>query len=454
MSHRMRRTSVTRRDVLRGIGAAGGAAAAHGLLGGDAAPRAAAGGAQDATTLTVWDGFTRPVESQVVDTLNQEFQDAHAGVTINRVTRSFDDLKATARLALSSDDGPDVAQVNQGLSDMGAMVKGGILTDLAPYAQRFGWMDKISGGVVARNSFTPDGVRFGEGNLYGMPVTAEFVGVYYNKEKLGTLGAEVPTTFAEMESLLAAAKEAGEIPIAFGNLEGWPAIHTYGEIQNLYVNRAYLDDFIYARGTVGAATPENERAAAKLREWNDAGYFTPDFSGIGYDDSWPTFADGQGATMITGSWVSGELYAREVADRFGFFLTPPETAGTPKLSVAGTSMAYAIRNGSPNADLAAEYIDWLVSDRAVQLWTEAQVVHIGVDAAAVEPGTLFGDLVGAWARLNETDTVGHYLDWATPTFYDTLVASLQELLGGAVDPAGFTQRLQEDYAAYLAQKGT
>lgn len=455
MVHRTRRSTVTRRDVIRGMGAAGGAVAAHGLLGGVASPRgaAAAATAQDATTLTVWDSFTRPVESQVVDTLNREFADAHPGVTINRVTRSFDDLKATARLALSSDDGPDVAQINQGLSDMGAMVKGGILTDLAPYAQQYGWMDKLSAGVVARNSFTADGQTFGEGNLYGMPVTAEFVGVYYNKAKLSALGASAPTTFAEMEALLAAAQEAGEIPIAFGNLEGWPAIHTYGELQNLVVDRTYLDNFIYARGNVSAVTPENEQAAAKLQQWAEQGYFTPDFSGIPYDDSWPAFASGQGATMLTGSWIGGELYGREVADQFGFFLTPPDTAGAPKLSVAGTSMAFAIRSGTANADLGAEYIDWLVSDRAVELWTEAQVVHIGVDAGAVEPGSLFADLVGAWGRLNETDSVGHYLDWATPTFYDTLVAALQELLAGAAEPAGFMEMLERDYAAYLAEKG-
>ena len=442
------RPTVSRRTVLSGIGGAAGAAMASGLL--LPARRAAA---QDDVTLTVWDSWTRSVDSQVIETLNGEFQEAHPGVTIERVVKSFEDLKATAKLAMTSDDGPDTSQVNEGLPDMGAMVKAGAQLDLTPYATEFGWLETISPGIVARNSFTPDGVTFGAGNLYGMPVTAELVGVFYNKAKLADLGAEVPTTFGEFEALLGRFKEAGEIPIAFGNLDAWPAIHTYGEIQNLYVDRAYLDDFIYGRGGASFAIPENERAAAKLQEWVTNGFFTPDFSGIGYDDSWQAFAGGQGATMITGSWISGELAAQTDPNQFGFFLLPAETAGVAKPTVAGTSMAYAIRDGSPNADLAAEYIDLTVSDRAIELWMEAGLVPIEPDVARVEPGTLYADLVGAWTRLNETDAVGHYLDWATPTFYDTITASLQELLALAISPAQFVEQCEADYAAYLAEKG-
>ena len=65
---------------------------------------------------------------------------------------------------------------------------------------------------------------------------------------------------------------------------------------------------------------------------------------------------------------------------------------------------------------------------------------------------MFAELVRAWAQLNETDTVGHYLDWATPTMYDTMVAALQELVGLVITPEQFTERIQTDLAAYLAEK--
>jgi raffinose/stachyose/melibiose transport system substrate-binding protein len=70
-------------------------------------------------TLVVWDQFQREVESGVIDQLDKEFEADHPGVTIQRETKTLDDLKTTLKLALSQSDGPDVAQVNQGRSDMG-----------------------------------------------------------------------------------------------------------------------------------------------------------------------------------------------------------------------------------------------------------------------------------------------------------------------------------------------
>jgi len=86
------------------------------------APTEAAKTAEPVTemiTLVVWDQFYRDVESQVMDTLNAEFEAAHNGVKIERVVKTLDDLKVTLKLALAQSDGPDIAQVNQGRSDMG-----------------------------------------------------------------------------------------------------------------------------------------------------------------------------------------------------------------------------------------------------------------------------------------------------------------------------------------------
>jgi len=416
------------------------------------APPAPAG----AVTLTVWDIWAREEESKVIEALHAEFEAAHPGVTINRVVKSFDDLKATAKLAFSSPDGPDVAQINQGWSDMGAMVQGGLLVNLTPYAEKYGWSKKISPGIVARNSFTADGKSFGEGNLYGVPPVAELVGVYYRKDIFQELGLNIPKTFAEFEALLEKVKAAGYIPITFGNLDGWPAIHIYGEILNTKIqDRSYLDDLIYGWGK-GATwdTPEQIESARKLVEWVEKGYFTPGFEGIGYDDSGALFSNGQGVMMLTGSWMSSTFQAGPNGDKIGFFLVPPASEGAYKMSIGGTSTAYGIRATSPNIDLAAEYIDWMMSDRAAQAWIESGTVPVApVDTAKLQQGTLFADLVIAWNRMNSTDAVGHYLDWASPTFYDTITAALQELMAKQITPEQFVEKLEADHRAFLQEKG-
>jgi len=143
------------------------------------------------------------------------------------VVKTLDDLKITLKLALAEEDGPDVAQVNQGRSDMGAMVEAGLLLPLNDYAATYKWSERFSASVASRNSFTEDGKTFGSGNLYGVSPTAEVVGVYYNKTLFDANGWTVPATFEEFEALLETIKAAGVTPISFGSLDGWNAIHEF-----------------------------------------------------------------------------------------------------------------------------------------------------------------------------------------------------------------------------------
>jgi raffinose/stachyose/melibiose transport system substrate-binding protein len=413
------------------------------------APQPTEAPAAETTTLVVWDQFYRGVESEVIDTLNAEFKAAHPGVEIDRVSKVLDDLNTTVKLAMSEPDGPDVSQVNQGMGDMGALVQADLLLPLDDYAQQYGWNDRFSSSVNRRNSFTADGTSFGQGQLFGVSPTAEVVGVYYNKQKFEENGWTVPTTWDEFTQLLADIKAAGEIPIAFGNLDGWNGIHEFSAVQHVLVSSDYINDFVYGLNNVSFDVPENQQAAQIMQDWVQAGYFTDGFMGIGYDDVTVLFKAGEGVLTITGSWLAGELLDSEFD--FGFFLVPQETADEPQLAIGGVGIPYAIRKTTENPDLAAEYVDWMVSPRAAQLWAEASFVPAMPlpEGTQVEEGTLFADTVAAWNRINEDNGVGHYIDWATPTFYDTIVAELQRLFGLESTPAEFTQAVQEDYAAFL-----
>lgn len=405
----------------------------------------------ETTTLVVWDQFYRDVESQVMDTLNAEFEQAHPGVKIERDVKTLDDLKVTLKLALTEEDGPDVAQVNQGRSDMGALVEAGLLLPLDTYMAEYGWGNVFSTSVASRNSFTADGKTFGQGNLYGVSPTAEVVGVFYNKGIFSKNGWEVPATFEEFEALLAEIKEAGITPISFGSLDGWNAIHEYSAVQHLLVSLDYINNLTYGVNNVSFDTPENQKAAEILQNWAKSGYFSEGYPGIGYDDSNLLFKSGSAAMTITGSWLAGELVT-DTDQEFGFFLLPPYE-GNKAVAIGGVGIPFAIRQTTDKADLAAEYLDWMISPRAATLWAQAGMLPAMSlpEDAGIETDNLFGDTLKAWDALNTGNAVGHYIDWATPTFYDTLVAELQKLLGSISTPADFTAAVQKDYAAFLAE---
>lgn len=409
-------------------------------------------GAEEEVTLVVWDQFYRGAESEVIDTLNEEFEASHPGVTIERVPKVLEDLSTTVNLALSEPDGPDVSQVNQGRGDMGALVESGLLLPLDEYAEQYGWTERFSESVNRRNRFTEDGSEFGTGNLYGVSPTAEVVGVYYNKDKFEEYGWEIPTTFEAFEQLLADIEAAGETPIAFGNLDGWPGIHVYSAVQHVLVDGEYIDNLVYGRNNVSFDTEENRQAGEIVQNWAEQGYFTEGFMGIGYDDNTALFSAGEGVLNITGSWLAGELMDSEYD--FGFFLVPQEEGDDAQLAIGGVGIPYAIRATTAHPDVAAQYLDWMTSPRAAELWAEASFVPAMPlpEDMEMEEGSLFADTVAAWNLLLEGNGVGHYIDWATPTFYDTVVAQLQELFGMQSTPAEFTEAVQEDYASFLAEQ--
>lgn len=400
-------------------------------------------------TLVVWDQFHRDVEGKVMDTLNAEFEAAHPGIKIERVTKVLDDLKITLPLALAQTDGPDVAQVNQGRNDMGKMVEGGLLLPLDSYYVQYKWSEAISSSVGSRNSFTSDGKTFGQGSLFGVSPTAEVVGVYYNKGIFKEHGWEVPTNFEAFEALLADIKAAGITPLSFGSLDGWPAIHEYSAIQHLLVSLEYINNFVYGVNNASFNTPENLQAAEILVNWSKAGYFSEGFTGIGYDDGNLLFKSGQGAMTITGSWLAGELLTG-TDQEFGFFLLPP-FSGKSALAIGGVGIPFSIRATTTKADLAAEYLNWMISPRAAELWAESGMVPAIAlpEGSKIDTSGLFGDTLRAWDFINETNSVGHYIDWATPTFYDASVSELQKLLGDLNKPADFTAALDKVYQDYL-----
>jgi raffinose/stachyose/melibiose transport system substrate-binding protein len=400
-------------------------------------------------TLTVWDQEYGKVGS-VWDQLNHEFEQRYPNVTVVRVKKDFNELKALLRLAISGPHPPDVVEANQGWPDMGQLVKAGLLLPLDNYAKAYGWDDRVSQNVRSVSSWSPDGKQFGTGNLYGYTTMGELIGVYYDKQKLAGLGLSVPTTFDEFEHDLAVAKQAGEIPIQFGNNDQFPGIHEFAVIQDQMSPVKELTDFIF--GTEGAQlsfdTPANVQAATTLQNWAKQGYFTPGFGGGGYQDAVNNFVKGQGVFMITGNWIVANLGADN--RNFGFFLMPPTQPNGPPVSTGGAGYPLSIAASSEHPDVAAAYIDWMNSPHASGMLvpTGQLPLSTGATAPSVQDGTVLADVIDAANTVSASNGVVPYEDWATPDFYDTLTAGIQELMASRITPQQFVSQIQQDYADF------
>lgn len=401
-------------------------------------------------TLTVWDQEVRGGQAEQIAALNKEFEDTYPNVTIKRVSRSFDDLRKTLRLAITDAKAPDVVQANNGRSDMGQFVKAGLLRSLEPYNKAYSWADRYPESVRALASYTKDGKTFGAGNLYGLPQAGELVGLWYNKAKLSKLGIQLPTNLADFEAALVKAKQAGEIPIQFGNLDAWPGIHTFGFVQNQFVPRDDIRNLGFGREGASWTSPENEKAASTFADWVDKGYFTKDFNGLGYDPAWQDFAKGKGVFLVAGTWLLADLQ-KALGDDVGFALPPVGETGKQAVT-GGTGLPFAITEASKNADVAGAYIDFITSPKAMKLIANAgNLPVVDVDSAGTTGAQT--DVFNAWTKASGEDALVPYLDYATPNFYDLLTAQVQKVSSGSVTPKEFLANLEKEYTGFAASNG-
>jgi raffinose/stachyose/melibiose transport system substrate-binding protein len=406
-------------------------------------------------TLTVWDQEVRGGQNAQMERLNAAFQQRYPNVTIRRVSRSFEDLNTTLRLAISGPDAPDVVQANNGRAEMGAFVAAHQLLSLEPWAGVYHWHDRFPASVPQYVSYSPDGKRFGQGNLYGLPQVGEVVGVYYNPAELNRLRIAVPHTWEDFEAALAAVKAAGATPMQLGNVEKWPALHVFGTVQDQLVPADQVTTLAFGRPGASWTTPENTQVADTLARWVRAGYFNGgangSINGTDNDQAWQAFAKGGSVFLIGGTWLAADLHAA-MGDNVRF-MAPPPRAGRPVSATGGTGLPFAITSRSPHPDVAAAYLDFLTNADAMRVLAETGNLPVVATAAQMPPTQLSQDLFTAFATVAGQGTLLPYLDYATPTMADTMGAALQDLLAGAKTPEQALAAVQADYAAFAAKNG-
>ncbi|PRY10265.1 extracellular solute-binding protein [Kineococcus rhizosphaerae] len=396
-------------------------------------------------TLTVWDQNLDEGIDAAQKKLNDQFTAKYPNVKVNRVARSFADLKTTLKLALSGDDAPDVVQANQGYPDMGAFVQAKLLQPVDPWDDLYGWTKNFPTDLLSLNSFSPDGKTWRTGNLYGISATGEIVGLFYNKKLLAQLGLTAPTTMEEFEASLPTIAAAGQLPIQYGDADKSAGIHVFGALLSAVAGEKAASDLVSSAG--GKWTdPDVVSAATTLREWATKEYLPDGHNGIGKDEAVARFGQGQGVYMFNGTWYLATLQEALGTD-VGFAALAgvdrkPETLG-------GVGLAWALTSRTANANAAAAYVDFVTNAAASQVLVDTgNLPVVFPDGYQAPTGTLAGDVATSWDGVSQNGGLVPYLDYATPTFYDTLSGAVQQLTGGQADPQQFTQTLQSDYESF------
>lgn len=384
--------------------------------------------------------------------LAEEFAVQFPNVTWDISQDQFTNLiNATPRL-LSGDNPPDLMR----LPTMVSFANQGLLKNLDEYAAAFGW-DEWPVPQLNQNRVAEDGTR-GSGSLFAMGLNYSLTGIFYNKEQAAQIGmTETPKTVAEFEELLAAAKEAGLLPI----MQWGSATSGMGlafPLQNLMAAFGPVEpinDWIFQKTGATIDTPENLVATQHLEQWIQNGYFPPDINAIEYTDANARFGQGEGVFIFNGDWQNAG-YDTDMPGNVGFFLMPPaEEGGSP--AAMSAPLTFGIAANAQNADCAAFFLNWVATnDEARQIDVNVGGSNPGGPSDAMMPsvteGSITNETLAAGPVIGEAGTSMDFIANATSAiFAQGWTPELQKLVGGRQDAAGLLQAVQAEYERQLSE---
>ena len=364
------------------------------------------------------------------------------GAKVEFEEKSFEQIRQTASQVLNSDEAPDILEYNKGNATAGLLSSQGLLEPLTDAVEEHGWDELLAPALQTTARYDDNGVM-GSGDWFGVPNYGEFVTVYYNKDAFAEHGLEIPTTMDEFVDVLDAFVADGVTPLAEAGLE-YPLGQLWYQLALQRADRQWVNDYQLYENPVDWHGSELTTATETLVDWVDAGYISKDVTGIKAEDAGVSFINGDAPIFVSGSWWYGRFVSEISGFDFGIFPFPDSD-----LSLGSAGNMWVVPTTAKNKELAYTFID-------ITMRPEIQAIignNGGVPVAAnVDDITdeKSQELIAAFNAINEKDGLSFYPDWPTPTFYDEIVAQLQELVNGTKTPDDVLTSLGDAYEDYAA----
>ncbi|KQN75287.1 ABC transporter substrate-binding protein [Devosia sp. Leaf64] len=383
--------------------------------------------------------------------LSEEFTKQFPNVTFDIKEDQFANMMENSPRILSEDNAPDLIR----LPSLTDLVANNLLLNLDTYFTEFGW-DKFPEGQLVQLRVEEGGRPRGTGSLFGMGLNYSMTGVFYNKALAEQIGmTEPPKTVAELDALLAKAKEAGIQPIMQWNKGTAGLAFPLQNLMGAYGPPEPINDWIFQKDGATINTPDALKAAEHLDGWIKAGYFPTDANAIEYFQMMSRFIGGEGLFMFNGDWESGNLDTN-AKDKFGFFIMPSAEEGGRHASMSAP-LSYGIGAKAAHADCAAFFLDWVATNE------EARKINVAVGGSnpggpadmaipAVEPGSVTEQSLSAGATLAQDNGAMDFIANATGAIFAAgWTPELQKMVGGQQTPQGLLEAVQDEYETQLSR---
>jgi raffinose/stachyose/melibiose transport system substrate-binding protein len=380
----------------------------------------------------------------IVETINGEFKAANPGV--NMVTESYPDQPYQQKIKIyaTAKQLPDIFKYWSFSTLLKPLVDGKFVLPLnrADF-EKLGYMP----GALDANTYN--------GKLYGIPVSADFWVIYYNKKLFKEAGVtKLPATLEELIGLAPQFKAKGIIPMTTDGKDAWPMAITFDQLAWRISGDATLPRKALER-KIKFTDPVFVRAAAELKKLATSGLFQEDLDVSDYGAARNLFGQEKAAMFLMGSWELGLGTDNSFSDDFranvDAFKFPLVAGGKGKVNdlFAWFGGNYVVSATSKHTDLGVKYLT-LYAKRFPQLAWEKQAAFPAQKVEALPNDTpLTKTLLRIAAEAKATSGTGS-LDLSTPAFKNDLENACRELCSGLITPEEFTRKV--DASAEKAAK--
>jgi len=431
------------------LGRTGKVVAATALAGSFSGVARAAGAARSrvaSKTLNVWYLTGSPEETKYITSATAMWG-GHHGVKTSVTPYDFDPMNRALKLALSSHRGPDVAYANPSPDDEFVYQKNKWIIDLNPLVKKYGWNKRFAPSVMNYwGTLCCDGNR----PRTGIPFDLTAVDWFYNPKIFAKYGLKPPTTFAQLESLLATLKAKGYTPIGVGGLHvGDPGSlsFVFQQVVHQTVPRSVLQRQQLRDPNVSWNIPGIVQAATIVQNWVKKGYLNQNVLALSGSDADSMFLNGETPMIVNGTWKNQQYLAgTNFSPRF--FPTPRIHPNWPwVMGGYSPNNVWMISSYASSQQTAATYLDHMLGEQvATILWNNSDIPAYRFKKTPKPRSQLQADV---YAAMGKTET-GFFLANVGGFFTTQYNPTLDKLWSLSITPQQLAQQFQSNYKQALA----
>lgn len=390
-------------SALIAVAIAGGVAACSSA--GSSGDTAGAGG-----TYAIWDPYPQfDDSSDWVKLLTKCGTDA--GVTVKRTGYDTTDLTNKALLAAQQDNSPDVLIIDNPV--ISTLAEAGALTATDE--------TKLDTSAMEPNLLGAGQIG---GKTYGVPIGANTLALYYNKELLTTAGVDVASV-KDWPSLTAALQKV--------KAEGKKGI-TFSAIGTEEGSFQFLPWFWGSGAQLTALdSPQAVSALTLWTHWLKQGYAPNSILNNTQTTSWQEFASGDFAFAENGTWQLAN--AEKLGFAYGIIPVPASTGGTAPAPTGGEFVSIPVQSKTERYATSAKLAACLTSPDNL-LATDTTLSYIAPVAAVQDKQVAADAKLRIWVEAVKAakGRTGDNLGTKYPKISEPMWTAFQAALSGGKSP--------------------